>query len=760
MVKQDSSSQQHAHRQNKDGDKARFPSTVSSGQLETALNFSEHKSMFQLHEAQVLQQLSHQLVGTLDLNEIVDILYMTCTIEIGLEYVLLSLVDKAACCIKAIGGIGVDERVLHQINYALDGSSLLANIVRTGQGELISSVAQLDELKLWSITQCVDCVRIFLPMTLRGETFGVVEVGLNPQSPPALKEAQIRLLRATVEQTALAIDSAQRFAASLSANEALQESENRLKQFIDAIPVGVFVVNAASEITYANTAAKQVLDSDSVTTITLAELANRIPMYVAGSEQLYPAQQIPALRALQGESATITDVEIEHAQRRIPLQVKASPVFGAAGQVEYAVVAFSDLTEQKESEMALKQASIQNEQLIASISSILIGLTPDNHISHWNEAATKTFNITWRKAIGRPLTELDLRWNGAVVSRGLTACRESKQPVHLTNLPYTRPDNREGVLNIHINPYQQLPEELGFLLLAEEITEQKILEGQLAQAQKLEAIGQLAAGIAHEINTPTQYIGDNISFLQSGLDKVKCMVDHYETLLMSVQTIPEAKPVLAELDRLKQQLKLSFLLNEMPQAVQDALEGVERVTKIVQAMKMFSHPGVAQKTAIDLNQAIESTITVARNEWKYVAEVETDFEPNLPPVPCLPGEFNQVILNLIINAVHAIKDVVSSKTKGKIKLTTRCAGDWVEIRIGDSGTGIPEEIRSKIFHPFFTTKEVGRGTGQGLAIAHSVIVEKHGGTIAFETEMGRGTTFILRLPLVPQPESTDVADIH
>ncbi|MFN8458687.1 MAG: ATP-binding protein, partial [Anaerolineae bacterium] len=423
---------------------------------------------------------------------------------------------------------------------------------------------------------------------------------------------------------------------------------------------------------------------------------------------------------------------------------------------------FSDLTEQKESEMALKQASIQNEQLIASISSMLIGLTPDGHISHWNEAAAKTFNIDWRKAIGRPLTELDVRWNGVTVSRGLTTCRENGQPVHLTNLPYTRSDNREGVLNIHINPYQQLPEELGFLLLAEDITEQKILEGQLAQAQKLEAIGQLAAGIAHEINTPTQYIGDNISFLQNGLDKLKQVINQYENLLAVVQNTPEAKPVLAELERLKQQLKLIFLLDEMPQAVQDALEGVERVTKIVQAMKMFSHPGVAQKTTIDLNHAVESTITVARNEWKYVAEVETDFEPNLPLVPCLPGEFNQVILNLIINAVHAIKDVVGQTpvTKGKIKLTTRHDGDWIEIRVGDSGTGIPEEIRSKIFHPFFTTKEVGRGTGQGLAIAHSVIVEKHGGTIAFETEMGRGTTFILRLPLVPQPESTDVADIH
>lgn len=722
---------------------------------------THQESELRLHEAQVLQQLSHQLVGTLDLDEIFDIFYMTCTIEIGLEYVLLNLVDKTANCIKAVGGIGVDERMLPQVNYALDGSSFLAMIVRTGQGELISSAARLDELKLIPVNQTAECVRIFVPMLLRGEALGVVEVGLNPQASSTLKESQIRLLRAAIDQTVLAIDSAQRFASSLRANEALQESENRLKQFIDAIPVGVFVVNAASQITYANTAAKQMIDSEPEQAITLAQLSNLIPMYRAGTEQPYPPQQIPAIRALQGESATITDIEIEHGQRRIPLQVRASPVFSPTGQVEYAIVAFSDLTEQKESEIALQQALIQNEQLVASISSMLIGLTPDGHIIHWNESAEKTFNIDWRKAIGRPLVELDIRWNWSTVNQGLAACSKNEQPVHLTNLPYIRPDNREGVLNIHINPYHQWPEGSGILLLAEDITEQKILEGQLAQAQKMEAIGQLAAGIAHEINTPTQYIGDNINFLQNGVDRLKQFIEQSETLVAVTQHVPEAKAVIAELEKLKQQLKLSFLLNEMPLAVQDALEGVERVTNIVQAMKIFSHPGVDQKTAIDLNHAIESTITVARNEWKYVADVETDFEPNLPPVPCLPGEFNQVVLNLIINALHAIEDVISDTpmAKGKIKLTTRRDGDWIEVRISDSGTGIPEEIRSKIFHPFFTTKEVGRGTGQGLAISHSVIVEKHGGTIAFETEMGRGTTFILRLPLILPVEMNRAAYI-
>jgi signal transduction histidine kinase len=165
-------------------------------------------------------------------------------------------------------------------------------------------------------------------------------------------------------------------------------------------------------------------------------------------------------------------------------------------------------------------------------------------------------------------------------------------------------------------------------------------------------------------------------------------------------------------------------------------------------MKEFSHPGTKEKTMVDLNHAIESTIAVARNEWKYVANLETDFDPSLPPVCCEPGEFNQVILNLIVNAAHAIADVVrkGGPEKGTIIVQTRNCAEWAEIRIRDSGTGIPEDVRTRIFDPFFTTKEIGKGTGQGLSIARSVIVDRHGGTIHFETEEGKGTTFVIRLP--------------
>ena len=163
-----------------------------------------------------------------------------------------------------------------------------------------------------------------------------------------------------------------------------------------------------------------------------------------------------------------------------------------------------------------------------------------------------------------------------------------------------------------------------------------------------------------------------------------------------------------------------------------------------------------EKVAADINHAIRSTVTVSRNEWKHVAEMELDLDGTLAPVMCLAGEVNQVFLNLIINAAHAIA-AKGGEGKGRIMASTRKDGEWVEIRVVDTGTGIPENVRDKIFNPFFTTKEVGKGTGQGLAICHDVVVHKHGGEIFFETEMGKGTTFVVRLPIDAQEKASKAA---
>jgi signal transduction histidine kinase len=284
--------------------------------------------------------------------------------------------------------------------------------------------------------------------------------------------------------------------------------------------------------------------------------------------------------------------------------------------------------------------------------------------------------------------------------------------------------------------------------MTEDITERKLLQSQLLHTQKLESIGQLAAGIAHEINTPTQYVGDNVRFLKGAFQDLKNLLANYERMLAAAQSNTLSCEAVQETTAAVERADAGYLLEEIPKAIEQTIEGVTRVSTLVSAMKEFSHPGTKEKTPVDLNHAIENTLAVAGNEWKYVATVETEFDPSLPLVSCLPGELNQVILNLIVNAAHAIADVVEKggSEKGKIRVQTRNCPEWIEIRVQDTGTGIPEKVRGRIFDPFFTTKEIGKGTGQGLSIARSVVVDKHGGSIHFETEEGKGTTFIVRLP--------------
>jgi len=273
--------------------------------------------------------------------------------------------------------------------------------------------------------------------------------------------------------------------------------------------------------------------------------------------------------------------------------------------------------------------------------------------------------------------------------------------------------------------------------------ESKRLEVELRQAQKLEAVGRLAAGIAHEINTPIQFIGDNTAFLSDGFESLMELLARWRSTLPSLSPPPE---VLEELARVEQELEVDYLLEQIPRSIARTREGVQRVATIVRAMKEFAHPDQKDMVPVDLNRGLQATLEVARNEYKLVADVETAFQ-ELPPVMCHSGDVNQVFLNVIVNAAHAIGDQVKvSGGRGLIRISTAAIGGAVEVSISDTGGGIPEPVRQRIFEPFFTTKEVGRGTGQGLAIARSV-VEKHHGSIEFDSEVGKGTTFRIRLPI-------------
>jgi PAS domain S-box-containing protein len=288
-----------------------------------------------------------------------------------------------------------------------------------------------------------------------------------------------------------------------------------------------------------------------------------------------------------------------------------------------------------------------------------------------------------------------------------------------------------------------------FWMLVMDVTERKLLEGQLLQTQKLEAIGQLAAGIAHEINTPTQYVLNNTWFVKEGLEQLHKAVDMYEDFFLKLEKEHGLSHDVGVLKESGAELQVAYYLQEMPVAISETLQGLERITDIVSSVKQFAHPGHERQQDVDLNKLVETTVNLSRSEWKYVAELSLDLDRNLPMVPCQMQEISQVLLNLIINAAHAIIDAArgDSAIKGFIHVGTKLDGDWAEIRIEDSGTGIPPHVQTHIFEPFFTTKPVGMGTGQGLFFARRSIVKNHGGRISFETQAGSGTTFIIKLPL-------------
>lgn len=409
-----------------------------------------------------------------------------------------------------------------------------------------------------------------------------------------------------------------------------------------------------------------------------------------------------------------------------------------------------EIADRVETQMELYSAHKEIDSFLSSMPCILIEISRDRTVKRWNTIAENVLRIEAREVLGNKFCECAIDWESDKVCTAMEACFSEHISLRLNEVRFTRKDGKDGLLNLIISLVREgVSQFSGLIILGTDITEYRLMERQLAQSQKLESIGQLAAGIAHEINTPTQYVGDNTRFLAdacTGLEKIHGL---YDRLLENLQEGKPTDAIVRSIEGTREAIDLDYMRVEIPNAIKQSLDGIGRISSIVRSMKAFSHPGTNGKTEIDINKAIENTITVARNEWKYVADVSTDFDLSLPPVSCLPGEFNQVILNMIINSAHAIAEKVGDGCgqKGKIDIGTRRQDSFVEIRVKDDGTGIREDIRSKIFDPFFTTKDVGKGTGQGLAISHSVIVEKHGGTIDFESTLGEGTTFIIRLPI-------------
>lgn len=412
-----------------------------------------------------------------------------------------------------------------------------------------------------------------------------------------------------------------------------------------------------------------------------------------------------------------------------------------------------DITDLTQTEEALHRSEAHFGRLLDSNIIGIITANVDGVVTNANGTVLQMLGydradvpFRWDEITPAEYRDLDLKAIAAISAKGVAAPWEKE---------FIRKDgSRVPVL---IGAAEIEPGSGDCICFVLDLSDRKRLERQLSHAQKLESIGQLAAGVAHEINTPIQFVGDNTRFLKDSFVAMTSVLNDYARLHRAAREGSVTAAILAEIDATTEQADLEYLAEEIPKAIDQSLAGVERVTKIVRSMKAFSHPGGEEKQLVDLNAAIETTVTVARNEWKYVAELAMDLDPSLPLVPCHGGDINQVLLNMIVNAAHAIGEVGGDDTgkKGAITISTSHASGWAEIRINDSGCGMSEHVRSKIFDPFFTTKDVGKGTGQGLAISHDVIVKKHGGSIGVESQPGEGTTFAIRLPICPDDADAD-----
>ncbi len=408
-----------------------------------------------------------------------------------------------------------------------------------------------------------------------------------------------------------------------------------------------------------------------------------------------------------------------------------------------------EIRERELSENALIETYLENNQILSSISSMIIGVDNNMCVTQWNDIATSMLGLSANKVIGNDFFLLPIAWDWDKIFQDSRRCMQDNVKIRMADLILDTTQMGTRILGITMTPlFLKSGEKPGFLLVGADITERRALEQRLSQSNKMEAIGQMAAGIAHEINTPTQLVGSNLRYIGNQLKDILKLIDQVVILNQNVRSRTATPEMAVALQQSANEAHLDFFRQEAPKAIADSLEGIDRITNIVSAMRYYSHPGSENKEMGNINQIVQNALSLSRNEWKNVAEIQKDFQEDLSSIPCLPGELGQVMLNLIINAVHAIQDVQKSnpQMKGLITISTREMENDIEIRVSDNGTGIPEEIHAKIFDPFFTTKDVGVGTGQGLAICYTVVVKKHGGSLDFETEVGKGTTFIIRLP--------------
>ncbi len=413
------------------------------------------------------------------------------------------------------------------------------------------------------------------------------------------------------------------------------------------------------------------------------------------------------------------------------------------------------LWNKSESIKAAQRITFEKEELSITVKNIREGLMTVRNggkITVANLAAEEILGYNSNELLGKNVFEITkvLESDGSEsLFNPFDLIQNSESNTNVINqLTILTKDNQRKIISLNLSMISNENRSMNDLVVVfNDITEKIRIENQIALSQKMESVGQLAAGIAHEINSPMQFVGDNTYFLNDAFENIMKYISSLNSIIND--RINVDNELNSEIDKIKEELDIEYLLSEIPISIDRTQTGIERVSKIVLAMKNFAHPSGKQKMFSNINHGIDVTITISKNEWKYVADLETDFDENLPNVLCIIDEINQVILNMIINSAHSIEDKLGKNpsSKGKIYISTMRIDNKIQIVIKDSGKGISKENLARIFDPFFTTKPVGKGTGQGLAIAHDIIVNKHNGSIEVEAELGIGAKFTITLPI-------------
>ena len=539
--------------------------------------------------------------------------------------------------------------------------------------------------------------------------------------------------------------------ARVRVEQALKQAEQQYRSIFENALEGIFQIAADGRLLTINPAMAAVLGyhSPAAAIRSAPDINTHLSVDPARRDMLFHRLSI-------GKPVKDFEIQVTHTSGgTLWLSLNARPILDAAGHLEKVEGIAEDITKRKEAEEKLARYHESLEETIRQrtaevlekqtfLEEVLEGIQAAVIVIHrdiqvvvdCNSIAVKLLGYDRKDMIGaRNFIRIDSKLFGDLSEKSLNREFVTSRKDG-TTLPVLR--------NVLPVVYKGLPT---YAVILFDISERKALERQVSMAQKLQSIGQLAAGIAHEINTPIQYIGSNITFLAESFKQLLDLHRQYHDLLEKAQEDLDINDCLARATKIVEDLDLDFLIEEVPQAIQQSLNGVDQVASIVKAMKQFAHPEQDTLAVIDINSALEQTTIVARNEWKYVADLELDLDPEKPTIEGYPGPLNQVFLNIIVNATQAIAERVgNSGAKGKIAVRTATEKAAVLVEVSDTGNGIPADKINKVFDPFFTTKEVGKGTGQGLSIAYDIITNKHKGTIDVASTVGEGTTFTLRLP--------------